>query len=127
MAFGFLTRSMSVVSAIDFAIFANVLKSLMYRRVHSSALAPSGSPGLERPAITLFGLSDSRWSRLSSHASYCSGSMFAQEDEDVVVHQAACNQGASAGIPESGRVDATALHRSENLELVAFEPDVVGA
>src|SRR5882724_11578731 len=54
MAFGILTRSMSVISAADFAIFANVLKSLMYRRVHSIALASSGRPGLERPAITLF-------------------------------------------------------------------------
>ena len=60
MAFGLLTRSMSVISAADLAILANVLKSLMYRRVHSIALAPSGRPGLERPAITLFGLSDSR-------------------------------------------------------------------
>jgi len=31
------------------------------------------------------------------------------------------------GGPESGRVDVPALHRPENLKLVAFEPDVVGA
>jgi len=31
------------------------------------------------------------------------------------------------GVPESGRVDVPALHRPENLKLVAFEPDVVGA
>jgi hypothetical protein len=54
MAFGFLTRSMSVISAADLAIFANVLKSLMHRRVHAIALAPLRSPGLERPAITSF-------------------------------------------------------------------------
>src|SRR5712671_5956539 len=41
--------------------------------------------------------------------------------------QAAGDQGAGAGVPESGRVDVPALHRPENLKLVAFEPDVVGA
>ncbi len=54
-------------------------------------------------------------------------SMFAEEGEDTVVQQLTCDQRASAWLPESRCVDVIALHRPEDLDLVALKPYVIDA
>ena len=55
------------------------------------------------------------------------GAMFAEPDINAVVEDVARDQGACLGIPDDGGMQVIALHRADDLQLVAFEVDAVSA